>query len=92
MVVRRLTPAKPEDAALERESRFPDRDLLAVLFLFWLISLARVLIGVARSETFEAEGSLALLMVLLGPWLMKDSATAWFARRAAQRSKRTKDL
>jgi hypothetical protein len=90
MLVRRITRAKPDGAPIERESQCPDRDLLAVLFFFWMISLARVLVGVARTETFGTEGTLALLAVLLGPWLMKDVATRWFARRTTSRSSRAK--
>ena len=84
-MLRRIARVRMESARAERESQYPDRDLLAVLFLFWLTSMARVIVGVARHEDFGAEGTLALLTVLLGPWLMRDVATRWFGRHTSSR-------
>lgn len=44
-----------------------DRDLLPVLVLFWIISVVRVVGAFARSETFGAEATLALIAVVLIP-------------------------
>ncbi|HMJ54972.1 MAG TPA: hypothetical protein VK540_23010 [Polyangiaceae bacterium] len=64
---------RPKSAIIASAFGCADRELFAALLVFWVISLARVVVGVACHETFGAEGSLAFLAVLLVPWLMKDA-------------------
>ena len=84
----RVAPEAPDEAC-----DCPDRELFFVMLGFWCLSLARV-VGAARREAFGAEGSLAVVCVVLVPWLMKDSglwllgqcraaATRHVSRRAA---------
>ncbi|MDP8998859.1 MAG: hypothetical protein M3O46_01970 [Myxococcota bacterium] len=52
-----------------------DRGMLLVLALFWLLSVARVVGGVLRHETFGGEPTLALMAVIAVPWLISGRAT-----------------
>jgi hypothetical protein len=47
-----------------------DRDLIPVFSIVWVASVARVLAAVACGETLGTEATLALLAVLLIPWLL----------------------
>jgi hypothetical protein len=77
MFVHRTGRAELEDTEAERDPGYPDGDLLAVLALFWALSLARVVTNVLQHEAFGTAGSLALVTVLVVPWLMKDAAAGW---------------
>ena len=74
----RIRRAEPLEAKRTDEGSSPDRDLFAVLALFWAISLTRVAIGLVHHETFGAEGTLAFLAVLLVPWLVKDARASLY--------------
>lgn len=70
--------------AAEAQDGCPDVDLLPVLGLLWIASLVRVSVALVHGETFGTEGSLAFLVVLGLPVLVKE-AIVWlvrFARRA----------
>ena len=67
------TPATPAPTAgsSETEEPCPDADLRPVFVVLWLGSGARVVIGIADHEIFGAEGTLALLAVLIIPYLSR---------------------
>lgn len=46
-----------------------DVDLLPAAALFWIVSVIRVAGGIVRHETFAAEATLALIIVVAIPWL-----------------------
>jgi len=83
MLVGRIGAAEEKTVLATHEVGTPDREL-TVLFLFWAISLTRVVIGVVRHETFGAEGTLALLAVLVVPWLTRDALTRPTPNRAGE--------
>jgi len=62
-------PAARESPA--QDDRMHDRDVVAVLALFWAISLARVVRGLVSHEVLAAEWTLALLALLAVPWLLR---------------------
>jgi len=47
-----------------------DRDLYAIAALFWVVSLARVLVTWIGHEPFGTEASLAALFVIVVPWVL----------------------
>jgi hypothetical protein len=88
MFVRRTRRAELEQTEAEREPGYPDGDLLAVLGLFWALSLARVVTNVVQHEAFGNGAGFALVTVLLVPWLMKDAAAGWLHRTRFARMNR----
>jgi hypothetical protein len=46
-----------------------DADMLPALALLWVVSLIRVAGGLLRHEAFGTEATLALMAVLVLPWL-----------------------
>jgi hypothetical protein len=46
------------------------RDLYLVAALFWVVSLARVLVALAEHEVFAVEASLASIFVIVVPWAL----------------------
>lgn len=66
---------KTPDSAAEddRETGAPNRDLLGVFSFLWLVSVLRVAYGVARHQTFDAELTVAFLIAILLPVLMKEA-------------------
>jgi hypothetical protein len=75
-------PAPPDATpeATEIEDCCPDRDLLPMMLVFWLGSVARVAAGVAHHERFGTEGTLALLAILVVPYVFRNSIL-WSVRR-----------
>ncbi|HEX7603549.1 MAG TPA: hypothetical protein VF316_18145 [Polyangiaceae bacterium] len=75
------TPADRADATKkELDLGCPDADLVPFLLVFWLGSLARVVLGIVRHETFGGEATLATLAVLVVPFLLKDAGAWWLGR------------
>jgi nitrate/nitrite transporter NarK len=75
------TPPTDESAALADDADVcPDQDLLPVLTILWVGSVARVALGVVHPETGGTQVALAMLAVLVVPYLMKD-AIGWWIRR-----------
>jgi hypothetical protein len=76
------TPATLEDPtpADSEKDAFPDADVLALLGLFWLASVARIGAAIARHEIMGAEATLAGLAALLLLPLFKEPA-AWVWHR-----------
>jgi len=70
------TPETPETA----DHGCPDGDLVPVLLVFWLGSVARAAFGIARQETFGGEATLAAVAVLLVPWFLKEAGAWWLVR------------
>jgi len=58
----------------------PDADLAPFLLVFWLGSLARMVLGIARHGTFGGEATLATLAVVVVPFLLKDAGVWWLGR------------
>jgi hypothetical protein len=54
----------------------PPTELLPFFTMLWVASLARVLVALLHQETFAAEPTLAFLLVLVLPWLVKDELFA----------------
>jgi hypothetical protein len=54
----------------DRARRWTDVDLLLAAALFWIVSLLRVVGGFLRKETFDAEATLALVVVVGIPWVL----------------------
>jgi hypothetical protein len=81
-------------AAHENAGECPDGDLLPVVTVVWLASVARVIGALAREETFGAEATLALLAAALLPFSIKRTVTWWVhhRRRSAAWSKSTSAL
>lgn len=78
------TPIERVDATREVVARdCPDRDLLPVLLLFWMASVARVAFAVAHHETFGGEATLATLAVVLVPFMMREAGAWWLGRLEA---------
>lgn len=74
---------KPVDAK-ESEDRCPDGDLLSMMLIFWLGSVARVVLGVANHEAAGTERTLAALAVVVVPYVCRGSL-AWIVRRWLRR-------
>ena len=63
---RTLPLAQPSSSALAS-----DADLRPMAIVFWAVSVARVALGLWQGQSFDAEGSLALLCVIGIPcWLV----------------------
>jgi hypothetical protein len=72
------------DAPIDRaqdEAECPSGDLLPVIVLVWIGSVARVAGAFARGERFGAEPTLALFAIVLLPLLCADAAAWWLRRR-----------
>src|SRR5438309_4900271 len=54
----------------QEEDGLLDQDLVMTFLVGWIAALARVVLGWAHHETFEAEATLALLYVLFVPMLL----------------------
>lgn len=67
----RVAPESPEEH--EAAEPNPNRDLVPIFAMLWLASVVRVAVGLMRLETFGQEPTLAFLVVLLLPALMKGS-------------------
>jgi hypothetical protein len=76
------TPATVEDSTASDTATegLPDADVLPLLLVFWLASVARVWAGIARHETTSAETTFAWLVILFLPLLFREPA-AWLWRR-----------
>lgn len=57
-----------------------DREAVAFVLFFWVISLTRIVVAFVRAETFGTEATLALLAVLFLPLALKDDAVYRFRR------------
>jgi hypothetical protein len=73
-------------AAHEEADGCPDGDLVPVVMIVWLVSVARVVGAVARQETFGAEATLALLAVGLLPISIARTVTWWARHRGRSAS------
>lgn len=69
------TPPRDEPGNVGGEA-CPDADLMPVFAVFWLGSIARVVLGISRHDRSDSEGALAAIAVVLVPWLARD-AIAW---------------
>lgn len=58
----------------------PEGELLPIFTVLWVASVVIVALGVARHETFAAEGTLAIFIDLTVPFLMRDAITSWLRR------------
>jgi len=58
----------------------PDGDLVPLILVFWLGSITRVVLGIARHEAFAGEATVATLAGVVVPFLLKDAAAWWLAR------------
>lgn len=67
-------------------STCPDADLAPVLVPFWLVSVARLVVGVVRHETFGLDATLASAAALLVPLMLKDTVVWCLRRLRASRS------
>jgi hypothetical protein len=63
----------------------PDADLIPVLTVVWLASVARVVAGVALGETMGAETTMALLTVVFVPVVISEPVACWWNRRCTTR-------
>jgi len=83
------TPTEPEAHAQVGEC--PDADVLPVLALFWMGSVARVAVafvdGPSR-EGFGTEPTLALVAVIFVPFWAKPAFAWWLAQRRARLGRR----
>jgi hypothetical protein len=66
----RRAPVEPE--------RLLDTDLVAPLVVFWIASVARVILGVARRERCSTEGALAMLAGVFVPLLIARIVADWY--------------
>jgi hypothetical protein len=62
-------PRSPDGPAEARIPVPPERDLKVLLAVFWLISAVRAVGALVRHEVFGAEATMALVAVLVLPWL-----------------------
>jgi hypothetical protein len=69
--------ATPPGGAVERGAR-AEGPLLAMLLVFWVVSVVRVTGAIAMHEPFGAEATLALLAAVGIPW------SAWRAYRSGR--------
>ena len=76
----------PSPREAEDDHAAVDSDLTALLIAFWLVSVVRVVGAVVRNETFFAEASLALIVVVSLPWLLQDALRAQ-GRRLVRRGR-----
>ena len=60
--------------------RIADMDLVPVFLVFWLISAFRVAVAIFTREVFGVEATLALLALVLLPWLLTPMVRALPAR------------
>ena len=67
--------------APEKTDECPDGDLFSVVVVAWFVSLARVVIGVVRGETFGAEPTLAFLATVFLPLPLMRVVGWWLRRR-----------
>jgi hypothetical protein len=74
-----------ESEAHEPIAECPDRDLLPVLALFWIGSVARVAVAFVDREGFGTEATLALVAVVFVPFQFRHALSWWRARRRRQR-------
>jgi hypothetical protein len=81
------TRASASDSAVDDPDRdaCPDVDVLPLLVVFWLASVARVVTGIARHEPMGAEATLAGLTVLFLPVVFKGPVAWWWNRLRQQR-------
>jgi hypothetical protein len=64
----------------EHTVRRLDLELAPLAAVLWLASLVRVTLGIAHGETFTLEPTLASMVVLLAPLLVRDGLV-WCWRR-----------
>jgi hypothetical protein len=69
----------------ETGSSCPDSDVLPLLVVFWLASVARVIVGFVRHEAAGTEATLASLAVVSVPFLFKEPVTWWWTRRCRRK-------
>jgi hypothetical protein len=75
-------PAEPTDVEdVDDNGYHTDGELIFVFVILWIGSFARVAINIARHETFGTEGTLAFLIVLLVPMLLKEPLLWLLVRR-----------
>ena len=75
-------PRLPQPPSDHLQRGHGERELLVVLALFWVVSLVRVVGTVVRHEVFGAEATLALMAVLVIPWLTLRRSTQRRVRAA----------
>lgn len=51
-----------------------------MLIFFWAVSMIRVVFALVKHETFDTEGSLAFLGVVLIPWFVTGRDAGWLSR------------
>jgi hypothetical protein len=81
----------PYRIAAERSPEPPDRaeggeeiGFLPFAAFVWLSSVARVAMAFARGDTFGTEATLACLVAILLPWLVRDGVVGRRRRRRAR--------
>jgi hypothetical protein len=83
------TPAERTNEAGPTE-RVGDTELVPFFLILWIASVARVLLGIAHSEVFGAEATLATLAMFFLPLLAKDGVLALLRRRPAEDERETR--
>lgn len=71
-------------AGIDRSGEEPecaDADLVPVILVVWLGSIARVARALSRAEPFGAEPTIALFAIAFLPFLAKGAAVWWFRHR-----------
>lgn len=54
-----------------QESPSGNEDLLPALLIFWAVTLVRVIAGIVRHEVFGTELTIAFLVAIFVPWLLR---------------------
>jgi hypothetical protein len=76
------TPAeRPVEEASSGSVDDGDIPLLPIFAVIWMSCLARVVVGVVRHETFGTEPTLAFLVVLFLPWLVRGALRRLVSRK-----------
>jgi hypothetical protein len=81
----RVPAEEADEPVCERDAGCPDGDLLPMLAILWIASIARVALSILRKETFGVEATLAFFVVLLVPFALRD-AFLWSLQRLRRRS------
>jgi hypothetical protein len=68
-------------ATSPKPSPFESVDLMAMMLVFWAVSLVRVVLAVLRHEKFGGEATLAIITVLVIPGLIGPDVWKLLRRR-----------